>query len=171
MAAAADVTDALNVFMKREARRRAAAAADDDEGAEDATPASALGQTLQGGGEADASGADGRAGACFGMQDGAAAAAAMRDAAALGEAVVRARAGGVLADADAALVAAALGALGARVAAGQGAALGPDTRVRPAPMSGKLAEREWCCWPYGIDVCVCKGLQHHCLTVLANADG
>ena len=137
MAAAADVTDALKAFIKREAHRRAAAAAGDDEGAEDAeAPASALGQTLQGGGEADGSSADHRAAACFGMQDGAAASAAVRDAAALGEAVVRARGGGALADADGALVAAALGALGARVAAGQGAALGPDTRVRP---SSKLA--------------------------------
>lgn len=51
----------------------------------------------------------------------------------LGEAVVRGKAAGALARVDAARVTAVLGALGAHVRAGQGLALGPDTRVRPSP--------------------------------------
>lgn len=51
----------------------------------------------------------------------------------LGEAVVRGKAAGALVRVDAARVTAVLGALGAHVRAGQGLALGPDTRVRPSP--------------------------------------
>ena len=175
MAATAEVTDALKAFIKREAGRAAAAAGDDDgaeDGAEDtAAPASALGQTLLGGGDADGSDADERAAPCFGVRDGAAAAAALRDAAALGEAAMRARAGGVMADADTVLMAAALRALGARVAAGQGAALGPDTRVRPAPRFKQVCRVRVVLRAHGIDVLSCTEPLCHRLAVPPAIEG
>ncbi|KAK9845361.1 hypothetical protein WJX81_004388 [Elliptochloris bilobata] len=96
----------------------------------------------EGGNDSGGIGSDADERAWFGACDGADAAAAARDAAALGEAVVRGRAGGVLPDADVCTLAAALGALGARVAAGQGAALGPDIREESEDAQVVLAALE-----------------------------